>query len=121
MGRSNIKVLIRSETTILVRPGVSEYSYDVFKNIQATVNSSGYSVTDNQTVNQEVTPSNTKLSFILANDNTNRINRITMVEYFGTLYRVISIENARPRVIVTLGEIANIKLLDLNVVEVSNG
>lgn len=106
MARLNIDILFKSRDTIEVRPGVMDYSWSLAKGIPATVVKSGINIQDNQTVNQDWTPS-TQLSFIMSNDATDRLNRIGYIHYLGYLYEVQVVSITRPKVIVNIGNISN--------------
>lgn len=120
MAKVNVRVVFRSPKEEEIRPGVRSYVYTVSKPLRANVNSSGYTITDGQTMNELDTPQ-TELSVIIANDRNDRLRNISFVEYCGTLYKVASAKVVRPRVNITLGTEANEELDELPKKEVKDG
>jgi len=113
MTRVSINLIFRSQTQITIRPGVVDYTYVESKLLPADVLASqGYTFDNDQSINMDV-KQNVKLSFIMSNDSTDRLNRLTHVLYLGTLYEINTVEIARPRVIITLGGTATSSLQDL--------
>lgn len=113
MARVSVDVLFRSPDSVEVEPGVYDYTWiKTPKPLPARVLSSGYSVEDNQSVNQNWMQ-NTRLEVILSNDATDRLNRISYVKYLGKLYEARTSAINRPKVVITLGDTSNRTIEDL--------
>ena len=106
MARVSVTVLFRSHTPVQIRSGVMDYTWTKSDPLPGTVLNSGISLNDSQTVNQEWAPI-TQVSIVMSNDKTDRLNRIALIEYLGTLYEVSSVVIDRPEVRLTLGGTAN--------------
>lgn len=104
MSRVNITVGINPAQPSEVSPGVYEYIPIEYKNIPASILEASFNITDGQSINQE---SNglTRLSFIMSNDISNRLSRLSYIIYLGVKYKVTIGRIVRPRVEVTLGEV----------------
>lgn len=119
MAKVDISVVIKSKEPVKVVPGDFRYTHTVIPKVGAIVEKSGFAINDNQSINQEVNQ-NGRLSFIMSNDREDRINRISHVLYLGTLYKITSVENRKPRVHVVLGDPATETLKELQSEGVSN-
>lgn len=103
MTRVSITLGLRSANPSETRPGIYDYTYTDIVGIPCDVPYSGTSIEDNQSANQNQKP-NTRLSFILSNDKTDRLNRISYCVYLGVKYKIINVDHTQvPRVIITLG------------------
>lgn len=104
MSRVNITVGINPAQPSEVSPGVYEYIPIEYKNIPASILEASFNITDGQSINQE---SNglTRLSFIMSNDISNRLSRLSYIVYLGVKYKVTIGRIVRPRVEVILGEV----------------
>ena len=102
MVRVNVKIGIRSEKPTEVEPGIFAYTYDEKNNIAGVTIEQGFTNEDGNTINAN-SIIDTRLSFIMSNNISNILSRITYVEYLGIRYKAKSLRIVRPRVEVTLG------------------
>lgn len=102
--RGIIKVIVRSQKEVEVEPGIFSYTYTMYKDVPANCPSDlSYSHSDASSINPERTLNN-DFTFVFANDETDRINRIEYIEYKGTVYKVSRIIPYMPRVRVSVGD-----------------
>lgn len=100
-----INIIVRSQKEKEVSPGIFKYTYTVYRNVPANCpNDLSYSHSDAASINPERRLSN-DFTFIFANDEHDRANRIDYVEYRGTVYKVDRIVPYPPRVRVSIGSI----------------
>jgi hypothetical protein len=102
MAKAIVRVAFRSPKEEEIRAGVRSYVYTVSKPLTAQVASSGYTISDGQTLNEH-DEANTELSMIIANDQNDRLRHISYIEYCGTTYKASSVVVSRPRVSIRLG------------------
>lgn len=109
MAKVKVRLAFRSPKEEEIRVGVRSYVYTVSKPLTAQVLSSGYTISDGQTLNEHDEAS-TEVSVIIANDQNDRLRHISYIEYCGTNYKVASAKITRPRVSITLGGEADVDI-----------
>lgn len=110
--RTTIDILVRNMKEVKARPGVYSYEYTRYRKVPATiVENRRYDISDSQRVNENI-KSNFDFSFVFANDDTDRVNRIWYVIYKNQVYSVSKVLNYPPRVRIVLDGIMSLD--DLN-------
>lgn len=110
--RATVDILVRSIEETEVRPGVYSYEYTRYRKVPASiVENRNYNISDSQRINENI-KSNFEFSFVFANDDTDRVNRIWYIIYKNQVYSVSKITNYPPRVRVMLDGIMTVD--DLN-------
>ena len=96
--RTTIDILVRGIEETEVKPGVYSYEYTRYRKVPANiVENRRYDISDSQRINENI-KSNFDFSFVFANDDTDRVNRIWYVIYKNQVYSVSKILNYPPRV-----------------------
>lgn len=104
MTKAIVTVVFRSPDPVEIEPGVFEYEYTKIENVGADIRNKTFSHSNGDSINMN-TSMNIILSIIMSNDGTDRLNRISHVNYLGTLYTIDRIEGIYPpRVNVSLGK-----------------
>lgn len=95
---------IRSASETEIRPGIYEYTF-TDQTVKATLLQSGSFIDDATSGNQNERP-NIRISFLLSNDDTDRLSRLMYCQYYGVKYKITNIDRTQsPQVIITLGEV----------------
>lgn len=96
--RTTIDILVRGIEETEVKPGVYSYEYTRYRKVPANiVENRRYDISDSQRINENI-KSNFDFSFVFANDDTDRVNRIWYLIYKNQVYSVSKILNYPPRV-----------------------
>lgn len=96
--RTTIDILVRGIEETEVKPGVYSYEYTRYRKVPANiVENRRYDISDSQRINENI-KSNFDFSFVFANDDTDRVNRIWYIIYKNQVYSVSKILNYPPRV-----------------------
>lgn len=96
--RTTLDILVRGIEETEVKPGVYSYEYTRYRKVPANiVENRRYDISDSQRINENI-KSNFDFSFIFANDDTDRVNRIWYLIYKNQVYSVSKILNYPPRV-----------------------
>lgn len=96
--RTTIDILVRGIEETEVKPGVYSYEYTRYRKVPANiVENRRYDISDSQRINENI-KSNFDFSFVFANDDTDRVNRIWYLIYKNQAYSVSKILNYPPRV-----------------------
>lgn len=96
--RTTIDILVRGIEETEVKPGVYSYEYTRYRKVPANiVENRRYDISDSQRINENI-KSNFDFSFVFANDDTDRVNRIWHLIYKNQVYSVSKIINYPPRV-----------------------
>lgn len=96
--RTTVDILVRGIEETEVKPGVYSYEYTRYRKIPANiVENRRYDLSDSQRINENI-KSNFDFSFVFANDDTDRVNRIWYLIYKNQVYSVSKILNYPPRV-----------------------
>lgn len=110
--RTTIDILVRSIESKEVSPGVYSYDYTRYRNIPANiVENRRYDISDSQRINENI-KSAFDFSFVFANDETDRINRIWYVIYKNQVYSVLRVLNYPPRVRIVLDGMMDLEHLE---------
>ena len=104
MAKVNITLGVRSSISQEVEPGVFKYPIKEYENISADTLDEGFNKNDGSTMESN-TALETRLSFLMSNDSSNRLKNIVYVRFLGTIYKVTNVTILRPRVQVSLGEV----------------
>lgn len=115
--RTIITVFIRSEKPVIVSKGVYDYAYTKLENVPAEVksNMSNIMLDGSSTEKQDVF--NVQLSFVISNDSSNRVSRISYVKMNNTLYDIGFNNYYYPKVISRLGNQSKVKEEQLKLVK----
>lgn len=96
--RTTVDILVRGIEETEVKPGVYSYEYTRYRKVPANiVENRRYDISDSQRINENI-KSNFDFSFVFANDDTDRVNRIWYLIYKNQVYSVSKILNYPPRV-----------------------
>ena len=96
--RTTVDILVRGIEEIEVKSGVYSYEYTRYRKVPANiVENRRYDISDSQRINENI-KSNFDFSFVFANDDTDRVNRIWYLIYKNQVYSVSKILNYPPRV-----------------------
>lgn len=96
--RTTIDILVRGAEEVETKPGVYSYEYTRYRKVPANiVENRRYDISDSQRINENI-KSNFDFSFVFANDDTDRVNRIWYLIYKNQVYSVSKILNYPPRV-----------------------
>ena len=96
--RTTVDILVRGIEETEVKPGVYSYEYTRYRKVPANiVENRRYDISDSQRINENI-KSNFDFSFVFANDDTDRVNRIWYLIYKNQVYSVSKIINYPPRV-----------------------
>lgn len=96
--RTTVDILVRGIKETEVKSGVYSYEYTRYRKVPANiVENRRYDISDSQRINENI-KSNFDFSFVFANDDTDRVNRIWYLIYKNQVYSVSKILNYPPRV-----------------------
>lgn len=97
MSKAPISIVFKSFEPVETEPGIFEYKYKKLDNLAADVRNKRFMFTHEKDMERQVDIS-LSFSVVLANDSSDRVNRISHVVYLGNVYEVESVDIYPPRV-----------------------